>query len=356
MGLGCPQPRRAQRPDREGLGCCSLAEGQRGSAGCGGRGDSDTGADGARQGQNSPLMQVEKRGGTSPPAGAGTGTAAVSRGTPGIPRLSLHNKHERRQDARGRGSACPPGALAGPRCSQTAPAGAVSLVPRLCRSSPGSAAVGLGCSREEILGQLSQEPVQVICTETEKRRSFTCSQKSNQLHIPGTRWDKTLWRDREGDAPPRPGTRFPQDTAGPTHPCRSRQLPLPHLAWARGSAGAGRSPQEPAPCCPSLTDPRPQGQGHPQGAVQGGPGAAQPGHGPAKPSRDGLEAHRKIYLSLPSLPIPPQLLLGVPTAPIPSSAPGGSLSLQASSTASRSPPAVLAAAAGSRSRAPAGRS
>lgn len=105
MGLGCPQPRRAQRPDREGLGCCSLAEGQRGSAGCGGRGDSDTGADGARQGQNSPLMQVEKRGGTSPPAGAGTGTAAVSRGTPGIPRLSLHNKHKREGRTRVAGAA-----------------------------------------------------------------------------------------------------------------------------------------------------------------------------------------------------------------------------------------------------------
>lgn len=72
---GAPNP--AGLSARTGKGWGAAAR-QRGSAGCGGRGDSDTGADGVRQGQNSPLMQVEKQ-------GAGSGTAAVSRGTPGSP-------------------------------------------------------------------------------------------------------------------------------------------------------------------------------------------------------------------------------------------------------------------------------
>lgn len=110
-------------PQGKGLGCCSSAErGQRGTAGCNGRGDSDTRADGARQGRNSPLMQFWEPRGAGPPGGVGTEAEAVSTRDFPCPPPALGSKTNatgvrRKEQAGGQCITRLLGILTGPRCS-----------------------------------------------------------------------------------------------------------------------------------------------------------------------------------------------------------------------------------------------
>lgn len=114
---------RARTPIEEGVGV--LAAQQRrdrwGTAGCSGRGDGDTRTDGARQGQNSPLMQVWEPRGASPPRGLGTDIEAMStRDSPGPPALGSRTNTtdiQRKEEVAGRCIACLLSLLARPQFS-----------------------------------------------------------------------------------------------------------------------------------------------------------------------------------------------------------------------------------------------
>lgn len=203
-----------------------------GTAGCSGRGDGDTRTDGARQGQNSPLMQVWEPRGASPPRGLGTDIEAMStRDSPGPPALGSRTNTtdvQRKEEVAGRCIACLLSLLARPQFS---------------------------------LGHASSN-----CLPSPMAVPQLPEVSSSQLGLE--------WRRNPRAALP---------AAHPGHPHHRRQLPLALLAQAWGSVGAGRSPQKTALCCgcPSSIVPSPQGQGHAGGTVQGGPGVAQPGQGPS---------------------------------------------------------------------------
>lgn len=100
-----------------------------------------------------------------------------------------------------------------------------------------------------------------------------------------------LWNCSGWEAGPvfhRTGNFSSPPSVGLTHPCHIHQLPPALPSWDQSSVGTGRSPQDLHCVHLSSPVPSPQGQGHPGGAARGGPGSAQPGQGPAKPSGDEL--------------------------------------------------------------------
>lgn len=189
--------------------------------------------------------------------------AGTLRAPPALGSRTNTTDRERNRRAAGASPACLVSSP-GHGSAWTVPAVTVSPAPPPCCSSPRSAAVSLGRSKE-ILRQLSQEPVQVICTGAGRMKHMR-----NRLHVPGTWWDETPHLSITGEKRhcPAPGPIFCRTSsfssppsAGPTHPCHSRQLPPALLAQAWGSVGTGRSPQETALCCgcPSSPVPSPQG-------------------------------------------------------------------------------------------------
>lgn len=203
------------------------------------------------QKQNSPLMQVWEREGPECPEQWGQRSG---RDPPGCPQLSAPQQTPLTHRERSRWVA------------------RVSPAPRHRhphQQPQGSAAVSLRRGQEEILGQLSQEPIQVICTaQRDGIREFCVCMGS--WNCSGWEPGPVFHRTRSFSSPPRVGL---------THPCHIHPLPPALPSWDQSSVGAGRSPQDAALRCVhlSLTVPSPQEQGHPGGAARGGPGSAQPG-------------------------------------------------------------------------------